>query len=286
MQMNEKNQKNSQNLNNDHQNALLIRYLLDPAIPCRGKMQRARYKPVDFKILNAIYQLNKNIINNRWENISCGKRLIAKAAGVSVKAVTEFICGDGLVFFDKTLRHKKTNIYRLEPWVVEIFRFFEKTGMMKGVTKDFEKWRENFLKRIKKWVLPLLEKGETFSSILVNNLSMKKRLKGVDPKVLKGASIKSNRDNKAFQGSRSISEWPPDPILSKFSEIQDTLENKFHIVGGDLVFAMRSFSQNDLKRGIDTMEIWKKRGMEPRSPIKVFMSAISDSRKHRQNVRL
>lgn len=186
---------------NDHTNVLLIKYLLDPVISRGKKNTRIRYRPTEFKALNAMYQLNKNVIRGDWQKFACGKKKIGKAARkISTKSVTKFICGEGLIFFKKAKRFKATNIYELHEWVVQVFRFFEKKGMMKGIMDDFDNWRDVFLRRLNNWLLPLLEKGLTLKDVLMNKLCTKPKLKGADPIPLKGAGIKPSGFYEAFQG--------------------------------------------------------------------------------------
>lgn len=132
--------------------------------------------------------------------MACGKKRIKNTGHISRKAVTKFITGEGLVFFKKTRRFQATNIYKMHEWVIDVFRFFEKKGMMKGIMEDYDKWREVFLRRLNKWLLPLLEKGNTLKHILMNKICTKPKLKGAYPNPLKGASIKPSGFYESFQG--------------------------------------------------------------------------------------
>lgn len=262
---------------NDHFNVLLIKYLLNPVVSRGIKSQRKRYRPTEFKTLNAMYQLNKNV-GRTWEIFACGKKTIGKTAQkIGRKAITRFICGEGLVFFKKTPRFKTTNIYELEKWVVDVFRFFEKKGMMQGIVQDFHKWRRNFLKRLENWLLPLLEKGHSLKDVLMNKLSTKRPLKGADPNPLKGAGIKPS-GCEAFQGSKSNIEFLS-PSIQTFIQTQQELYGRFKLREGDIHIFMNCYDLNHHQRAMTMGRVWLSNGLQPENPVRIYQKLLNKTKR-------
>lgn len=178
-------------LDSEESQTRLIESLIDPRAPCSGRCQRARSSPTKIKILYHLFQLHKNIESGRWKENFQSKTRIAKSAGVGKKHFSEFVNSSDFALFGEVIhRYGTTNIYRLKKWVIDIFYFLEKKGMMKEFRNSFEKWKKTFLERVDKWLIPLLQKGVTFVNILMNKLSTKKPLKGGDLNLLKGVGIK------------------------------------------------------------------------------------------------
>ena len=232
-------------------------------------------------ITRAVSSLPRSALSSHGSEVSsvlasrgaCGKKKIGKTARkVGRKSSTKFLCGEGEVFFEKIPRYKATNIYKLHEWVIECFEFFEKKGMMHGIMQDFEKWRKCFLKRLDKWLLPLLEKGLPLRDILMNKLSTRKPLKGADPKPLKGAGIKPSESHEAFQGSKSNTE--SHIPFSELKEVGDTLV-RLSLKEGDIRMLLRCYSLNWLKRACKLMNEWRLRGMEFKSPVRVFQTCLN-----------
>lgn len=173
----------------------------------------------------------------------------------------------------------ETNIYELEDWVVNLFKFLEVKGMMKNFRQEFKSWKSSFLKRLDKWLLPLLDSGVSLRRILMNKLSTKNNLKGAARKSLKGAAIKSYGVHEAFQGFKSNSESSPISAFNDLFKIGEELNNDFKIQNGDLNWLINSFSLRDLKAGIIIRRQWQKNGIQVRSPIRTFMGAMNKREK-------
>jgi hypothetical protein len=164
---------------------------------------------------------------------------------------------------------------------VDIFHFFEKKGMMKNFRKKFKEWKEVFLKRIRQWLLPLIKKGKTLYEILMNKLSTKKTLKGVELKVLKGVGIKSKESfYKSIYGNRNNTDDPPFPEVQEMHDVGDLLRNRLQIREGDVYMFTKSFSLNHLKRAIMMKIEWLRRGMEVISPAKVLQTCLNRTKNH------
>lgn len=265
-------------MENEFTNAFLLTLLLDPKVKTREGQKRIKPSLAHFKVLNAIYQLNKNLSrkNKPWQEVACGKQLIADVARVSRTTVTEFITSSEFYLFcQKKERFKATNIYRLEKWVVRLFRFFELKGMMKGIMTDFKKWKTYFLKRCRNWLFPLLEKGFALHQIVMNKLSTKKPLKVADQKPLKVAGIKPSREHEAFHESRSNTEIPS---LADFNQLGDHLI-RFGCKNGDVNFFLKTFSLNHHKKAVMVLDLWRKRGMSIESPAKVYQTCLNRTRR-------
>jgi hypothetical protein len=263
-----------------------IESLVAPCIPSAGKQKRARSAPTKIKSLYHLFQLNKNIKNKKWSKNFQGKTAISEKALVSKRHFSDFVNSSDFNFLGK-VKHRggTTNEYELEPWVVDMFSFFEKKGMMQNFRQDFDKWKRTFLKRINHWLLPLLRKGHTLSQILMNRLSTKQNLKGVDPKHLKGVGIKpkaspSRVPYEALQGSRTKQSVPSIPAFQEFCELSETLSTRFLIKDGDLNMLMNSYSLKQIKGGIRMRESYRLQGFMARSPIASFIHCIEKSKKH------
>lgn len=259
-------------LDNDHTKCLLIKNLVHSSMP---RNKRARDRITNIKILYGLYQLNKNKKSGKWKEVAPGKSRIGKTAKVSRKAVTRFINGDGLVFFKKTSRFKTTNIYEMEKWVVEFFEFFERKGMMKGFMNDFDVWKKKFLKRLDKWLLPLLEKKFTLHQILMNKLSTKKELKGAYPPPLKGAGIKPTGSMNPI-GIKTKDE-NADLGLQQSNEVAGILSSRLFLSGADIRQFLARNGASIVKKAAEILcyriEVLK---WKPRSTVKALQKIIND----------
>jgi hypothetical protein len=253
----------------------LLESLIDPRVACSGKLERARASPTKIKALYHLYQLQKNVTSGKWKSIYQGKTAISESAQISKNHFSEFVNSpDFHLFGEVTHRPGTTNIYKLQEWVIQTFVFLERTGMMKNFRQNFADWRDKFLARLHKWLLPLLRKGYALAQILMNKISTKQKLKGDDLKPLKGGGIKpSGSSYQAFQGSKSNTE-PPDPILSGFVEAFGTLRDRFCIKEGDLYWIKENIPLKNIKKAIIVGQEWLKNGIEIRSPIRMFMGAM------------
>lgn len=250
-----------------HFNSLLLLYLIEPVAPRTETSKRIRSKPTQIKILNALYQLNKNTISGKWTAIAPGKNLIAKAAQVSSDSVQSFINSpDFLLFGEKQERFQATNIYKLHPWVVQLFKFFEVKGMMKNIQTDFKSWRSTFAKRMKKWLLPLLEKGVTIKDILAQRLSTKKTLNSTPPPPLKHPPMKP------LPGGDEA------PMVTMVKdngalEVLDRLKNKPFSLDQKLKLSL--FPENIYHTAKEICQIKSAKGFMAKDPLAYFLGIVT-----------
>lgn len=264
----------------DHLKLQSIVSLVERKGPRSQKTKRIRTRETEIKILYAIGQFNKNLKNRGWNGVYPCKWRIAKAAKVSVKAVTQFINDPDFEWFcNKEYRfdengYQTSNIYFLHQWVIDFFDLFEKKGMMKYFTSDFKTWKENFLKRCEGISKVLESKEISLRELLMNKLSTKNKLKGASQNPLKGASIKPS-GNKAFQGSKSNIELP---VLNDAIEIAGKLANDFSLKEGDINFLMSRYSIAHHKNAIRRREEYTKNGIIPRSELLLYQSCLNKTK--------
>lgn len=261
----------------------LLEFIISPKIPCSGNLKRVRSSPTKIKILYHLFQLSKKISSGEWEVIYQNLENLSKHSGVGKKHFSEFINSPEFSLFGK-VQHRKgtTNLCGLKKWLIDLFYFLEKKGMMKFFRKNFEKWKEVFMRRLNKWLMPLIRSGLSLYQILMNKLSTRKILKGGDPKGLKGGAIKySSSSYKAFQGSKSNTEQPLTLAAQNMCEVNRLLKDRFHIRDGDIYMLSNSFSLNHHKRAIKLGISWLKRGMLPTSPVRMYQTCLNKTRSKR-----
>lgn len=265
-------------------NLQLLEIIVSPSIPVSKKCLRKRSAPSKIKSLYHLYQLHKNVRKRQWTAVFQGKTKIAKNAKISKRHFSEFVNSSDFMFFgDVIKRPGTTNQYKIHDWLFEAFEFFEKKGMMKNFRENHDLWKEVFLKRLKHWLLPLVRKGHTLNQILMNKISTKTKLKGVDPKTLKGVGIKyTSSSYKAFHESVSNTEQPS-LAIQEMCEVDRLLKTRFQIREGDVYMLTKSFSLNHHKRAIRLAESWLKSGMKMDIPIRVYQSCLNktDNREKR-----
>lgn len=261
-----------------------IESLVDPHVPFSGKCERSRVSPTKIKAIYHLYQLTKNIQSGKWTSIYQGITRISKGALVSKRHLSQFVNNPDFDFFG-SVEHRPgtTNIYRLNSWVLDLFSFFEKKGLMKHFRTDFKRWRVFFLRRINSWLIPLLQKKVTLREILMNKISTTKNLKGNDLKFLKGNGIKPSGANKALQGSISNTERLTIPASKDFDEIAQTLSLRFSLKEGDLNMVMNSFTLNHHKSALVVREKFRLNGIEARSPIRLYQHCLNITKRNKIN---
>lgn len=158
----------------------------NPFLP-EPKRKRISFFPLE--ILYQIYLYQKNVDRGAWNDIHTMKETIAEHVGCSRTTVTNFFNSKtfGVDLFVGVARYSKrvngkfqSNRYWLKPGIQEAMRILERKGFFKGMKKDRLKWRKWFDERCEKWLIPLLEKGLSFSEILkgdANILSTKNKAK-------------------------------------------------------------------------------------------------------------
>lgn len=260
-------------------NIQLLESIISPSVPCTEKCLKNKSAPTKIKSLYHLFQLSKNINSGKWTGIYQGKTRIAKDARISKKAFCEFINKDFKLFGRVIHRPGTTNVYRLDDWVIELFGFLERIGMMKNFRKNFSDWKKKFKTRLCKWLLPLLRKGVTLSQILMNKISTKKDLKGGDLNPVKGGGIKPSGSHEAFQGFRSKPEHPIVPVVNDFVEISRLLSSRFLLKEGDINQLMRDFSLSHHKKAVLFGERWLKNGLKSRSPVKIYQCCLNKTKR-------
>lgn len=252
--------------------------LISVSINPLGK--RKRIKKSSFKILNAIFLWQKRDLElGRNFHFPC-KETIATKAKVSRKTVTDFINSEDFKIFCDVYRSPfRSNQYRLKEWVFDWFRLFWRSGMMKHFHTKYEWWKNDFHKRLHKWLIAQVQEGRTCAEILyavMNKLSTKKSPKVAAAKPLKVAGTDASQVSHIPSGSK-LDGFALPSIASLFS-VADTLSSRFHLQDGDLNMVINSFSLSDLKGGLIIRETYEKRGHKPYSPIASFIHCIQ---KHR-----
>jgi hypothetical protein len=254
--------------------------LIDAIIfPATGKIS-----PVKIKSIYHLFQLSKKVDRKEFTDISQGKELICEKGKFGRTQFTKFINSPDFQLFGKVIHRNNgvedlTNLYELHDWVKSIFRFFEKVGMMQGFRNEFERWRCRIKRRLRKWLLPLLEAGKTFSQILenrklVNKLSTKTVSKPTDPTLSKPTAIKHTSYMGSIKPSRESKSKQELPAIRGFCQIAETLSVRFSIRDGDLNMIMNSFSLKEIKSGLRMRENWKANGFQAKSEIGAFLACM------------
>lgn len=147
--------------------------------------------------------------------------------------------------------------------------------MLRGIMQDFEKWRKIFLKRLNKWLLPLLEKGHTLKDLLVNKLSTEKPLKGAHHIPLKGAGIKPTENIKPTGFKTNI------VLAAPVREAQETWQalDRLHIGEVDARHFMFKNPLGILNRAAHTLAGWMQSGTRINSPVRALQSIIAKQRR-------
>jgi hypothetical protein len=263
-------------------------HLLDALIaPKAGIGWRVRSAPTKIKILYQFYQYTKRATFQNWENICPSKEDIAKHACVSRRHVTDFITSpDAELFIDIQRRERlpgtkkyQSNIYRLKPWLIEIFSFYEKTGMMKGFRNDFNAWKKTYHKRFWKWLIPQIQKGLSLKDVvekkrLVNKLSTGLHVKGAADRTLKGAGIKYIHSPIKHSGSRSNTQHPI-PAVQGLLDVGEVLRTRFFLNEGDINQLLTTVDLRTHKSACRIGLEWLKKGREVRTPVRLYQKCIN-----------
>ena len=267
-------------------NLQLIEAIIQPCIACTGSNQRARSAPTKIKTLYHIYQLHKNIAKGKWTQIFQGKTAIVKGALVGKKHFSEFINSEDFkIFGEVEHRAGTTNIYRLHGWVIECFSFFEKHGMMKNFRSKFSHWKETFLKRLHKWLIPLARKGIGLSMVM-NNLSTKKPLKGDGSNGLKGVGINPSvvpPMNSPLERSRETRVPPVRESLKELDTLAENMSKNFSIREGDIHRIINQFSLAEIRGGLKIRRSMK--SFNPISQIAILWTCLKKYRTEKHSGR-
>lgn len=251
---------------------------------------RQRLKTTPFKVLQAIYHITKHNLNRNRPDTYPSKEYIAQVAGCGRRQVTDFINSPDCEIFCEVRReydlvNKRfcANHYVLKDWVFDWFRLFWRSGMMRNFRNRYDYWLADFTKRVKKWLVPLVNLGKSVKEIyegVVNKLSTKNLLKGAAGKCLKGADTTYTRTNNDYVSlSNRESETLPLPSVKEFTFLANQVLPRFHLKEADINSVMKSFSLNDIKSGIRIHEHRVKNGFKPNSPVAGIISAITEHRK-------
>src|SRR5579864_6607239 len=122
----------------------LLEFLADFKDP---RNQRQRLKTSHFKTLNAIYLFTRHNEKKGRQFHYPSKELLSDMAKIDRSLVTEFITSDEIGIFCEVERQKFiSNRYKLKEWVYEWFRLFYRSGMMKGMHENYDRWLADFKK--------------------------------------------------------------------------------------------------------------------------------------------
>lgn len=265
--------------------------LLDALIDPRVGECRARSAPTKIKFLYHIFQLEKKRNAESWQYICFSKEDLAKQAKISRRHITDFINSpDAELFVDVVRRGRKkgekkyqSNIYTLKPWLIKIFEFYEKTGIMRGFRDDFSAWKKTYKKRFLKWVIPQIQKGLSLEQILekkqvMNKLSTVLNAKGSADSGLKGAGIKYIHRPIKHSGYKSKYEQPI-PAVQGLLEVGELLRDRFFLQEGDINMLLSRVDLNTHKKACGIGLNWLKNGLNMRSPVRTYQACINKARK-------
>lgn len=161
------------------ESVLLLKYLSDGKInPFLESPKRIRRSYSSFECLYQFHLYHKNLESGKWADIYTSKETIADHSGLCRATVTKFITSSEsslLLDVRKGIRRKgkhSPNRYSLKPEIRQAMLFLERKGFFKGMKENRQKWRRWFDQRLEKWLIPLLEKGLSFSQILKGESSM------------------------------------------------------------------------------------------------------------------
>jgi hypothetical protein len=259
---------------------LILSEFVDP------KNIRKKRKTNPFKILNAIYLFTKHAKIKNFKEVFPSYDLLAKMAHCSRKEVAELISSGELdIFCDIQKEYFKTNRYFLKPWVFKWFEVLYREGFMKWLHEDFKKWRHVFQKRMKKLIMPLIEKGFNIWKIsieLLNRLSTKRKLKGDTVNRLKGDTIKTNSEMKTYVFKTNIVKPPDKPIFDEidliFTEHKGlcmVLKDRFNMKIADIYHFIRKNSVCHLRCAVSLLEKRYSTGWRANSPVKALQSILN-----------
>lgn len=240
-----------------------------------GKKKKVRYSY--FKILYQIYLYSKNVDRGKWTSIFPSVPTIAEHSQLDRDTVKEFTCSPAFqVFGEKIVRTGKTNQYRLYGWVTQLFKAFERLGMMQKFQSDFMGWKKTFCKRVNGAFLELVKKGYSLNEVM-NKLLTKRPLKSAGSKPLKSATT-TYPSGTTHSGSKSNYEPGGLPVFDSLKKVSKAMK-KVGLRDGDInqFIAKHNLAQN--KRALEMMFLWKKRGMEMRNPASVYQKCLNETGK-------
>jgi hypothetical protein len=151
--------------------------------------------------------------------------------------------------------------------------------MMKNYLKKFDWWYNDFSKRMKKWLIPLVQEGLSVRDIyarLMNRFSTEKSLKLHSRKSLKLHTIKPSGIHEDFVYKSNTE--PALPYVQGLLDLGSHLKGRFSLREGDVNMLMKSFSLNHHKRATNLYELWLKRGISPQSPIRLYQTCLNKTR--------
>jgi len=244
---------------------------------------RYHYGSSKIKILYHLYNFGKG---NKEIFPEC--ETIAKAVGLSAETVSRFVNSEEFKKFGfKIWRPFTSNLYKLHPWLIECFKSLEKLGFMKHFRADFEKWRRLWKYRMPKFIQNKLLNISTWAQVFEIQIRRTKLRTnyfdrcGIETPLRCGTT----RSSSSYEGSLKKNPEFPSCVQNTLMAAQE-LKNRFQILDGDVNWLINSFGLNDIKGGLRIRETWEKQGIIPNSPIKVFMTAISEHRKNKNGRKL
>lgn len=244
------------------------------------KNERQRLKSSHFKTLNAIYLLIRHNEKKGRQTHYPGKELISDVAKIDRSLVTEFITSKEVELFCEVKRSAfRSNEYKLKEWVYQWFRLFYRSGMMRGMQDNYNRWLLDFKKRLNRWLIPLIQSGKQIREIyesVVNKLSTINPLKVAARNPLKVAAIHASGGPMKPTGSEDIESFNPFTLPSLMDVVNFSQEmlNRFHLKEGDINSIINSFRLIDIKRGIMIRRSWENNGFKSFSPVRSMIGAI------------
>lgn len=278
------------NSNEQETSLYLLECLADSMVNPNGK--RARKKKTPFRIINSIYLFTKRMTEKgNSREIFPGKALLAKMSGCSISEVTKFITSKEIDLFCEVKREKfKSNTYILKEWVFCFFRLFWRSGMMKEYNKDYDRWIGDFKKRIRKWLVPLLQSGVTMQEIwqsVLNKLSTRNPVKKATTTPLKEPLLSPTEYMKPL-GSKLNSEDGISqlPFFVDSLRLANEMKNRFSMREADINTILRGFSLSDVKGGFGVHIQRLQGGLKPKSQVATMIHAIQTYRQNKPSSRI
>lgn len=274
---------------------LFIKCLGDgKANPFLSDPKRKRTSFIPLEILYQIYLYQKNVDRGAWNDIHTMKETIARHVGCCRTSVTNFFNSKtigvdifvGVARYSKRLNGKfQANRYWLKPGIQQALQFLERKGFFKNMKKDRVKWRKGFDNRLEKWLIPLLEKGLTFSQILkgdMNILSTKNEAKLAAVEARKMAYTTLPPED-SFTTQRYINNpvAAPSFAIPEIAILHSKLKDRLHIPDWQIKNFMLTNPLCMLSAAVDETISWTSGEWQPKRMPALIQKKLNEKRNRR-----
>jgi hypothetical protein len=236
---------------------------------------KSRFSYTKLKILYQLHLHNKNILRGGWNHNHVSIDTLACHAGVSRDSVKRFIESDDSKWFVDIVHGKRTkrarfttNSYFIKKEFVDIFSFLESQGFFKGFKSDNHiKWRKGFNNRLERWLLPLLEKGETLQSISDRISLVKEKLsttKSTTVNVAKSTCTTNPRGLSSFTTPKEPNPVRISPLLEDIAKLENALRDRLFLKDWQIRSLLGNNTIGEVMFTTNQVLGWVDKGTKPR----------------------